>query len=68
MNLTNRTPNGDPNEAENHFKDILSKQEITNQELVLVGDLILMSLTLMKVKRFTFCECNVSIWPDSHRT
>ena len=38
MNLTYRPPNGDPNELENHFKNILSKREITNKELVLVGD------------------------------
>ena len=38
MNLTYRPPNGDPNELENHFKNILSKREITNKKLVLVGD------------------------------
>ena len=38
MNLTYRPPNADPNELENHFKNILSKREITNKELVLVGD------------------------------
>ena len=38
MNLTYRPPNGDPNELENHFKNILSKRKITNKELVLVGD------------------------------
>ena len=38
LNLTYRPLNGDPNELENHFKDILSKREITNKELVLVGD------------------------------
>ena len=34
----NGDPHGDPNELENHFKEILSKREITNKELVLVGD------------------------------
>ena len=38
FNLTYRPPNGDPNELEYHFKNILSKREITNKELVLVGD------------------------------
>ena len=38
LNLAYRPPNGDPNEIENHFKNILSKREITNKELVLVGD------------------------------
>ena len=38
LNLTHQPPNGDPNELENHFKNILSKREITNKELVLVGD------------------------------
>ena len=38
MNLAYRPPNGDPNEIENHFKNILSKREITNKEQVLVGD------------------------------
>ena len=38
MNLTYRPPNGDPNELENHCKNILSKREITNTELVLAGD------------------------------
>ena len=38
MNLTYRPPNADPNELENHFKNILSKREITNKELVLIGD------------------------------
>ena len=38
MNLTYRSPNGDPDELENHFKNILSKRKITNKELVLVGD------------------------------
>ena len=52
FNLTYRPPNGDPNELENHFKNILSKQEIINKELVFVGDLILMSLTSMKSKWF----------------
>ena len=52
LNLTYRPPNGDPNELENHFKNILSKQEIINKKLVLVGDLILMSLTLMIAKWF----------------
>ena len=33
-----RYANGDPNELENHFKNILSKRKITNKELVLVGD------------------------------
>ena len=37
-NLAFRPPNGDPNELENHFNNILSKQEITNKELVLVRD------------------------------
>ena len=37
LNLTYRPLNGDPNEPENHFKNILSKREITNKELVLVG-------------------------------
>ena len=38
MNLPYRPPNGDPNEQENHFKNILLKWEIVNKELVLVGD------------------------------
>ena len=38
MNLTYRPPNADPNELENRFKNILSKWEITNKELVLIGD------------------------------
>ena len=38
MNLPYRPPNGDPNEQENHFKNILLKWEIANKELVLVGD------------------------------
>ena len=38
LNLTYHPPNGDPNELENDFKNILSKLEITNKELVLVGD------------------------------
>ena len=38
LNLAFRPPNGDPNELENHFNNILSKREITNKELVLVGD------------------------------
>ena len=38
MNLAYRPPNGDPNEIENQFKNILSKREITNKESVLVGD------------------------------
>ena len=29
LNLTYRLPNGDPNELGNHFKNILSKQELT---------------------------------------
>ena len=33
MNVAYRPPNGEPNELQNH-----SKQEITNKELVLVGD------------------------------
>ena len=51
MNLAYRPPNGDPNDIGNHFKNILSKREITNKELVL-GTLILMSLTLWKAKWF----------------
>ena len=39
LNLTYRPPDDDPNDIENHFKNILSKREITNKELVLVGDL-----------------------------
>ena len=38
LNLTYRPPNHDPNELENDFTNILSKREITNKELVLVGD------------------------------
>ena len=38
MNLTYRPSNGDPNELENHFKNIISKRETTNKELVLAGD------------------------------
>ena len=38
LNLTYRPWNGDPDELENHFKNILSKREITKKELVLVGD------------------------------
>ena len=38
LNLTHQPPNGDPNELENHFKNILSKREIRNRKLVLVGD------------------------------
>ena len=38
MNLAYGPPNGDPNKLENHFKNILSKQEINNKELVFVGD------------------------------
>ena len=32
LNLAYRPPNSDPNELENHLKDILSKREITNKE------------------------------------
>ena len=52
LNLTYRPPNGDPNELENHFKNILSKRKITNKELVLVETLIFMSWTLMKARWF----------------
>ena len=38
LNLTYRPSNGDPNELENHFKNIISKRETTNKELVLAGD------------------------------
>ena len=40
LNLTYRPLNGDPDELENHFKNILSKREITNKDyqFVLVGD------------------------------
>ena len=38
LDFTYRPPDGDPNELENHFKNIISKREITNKELVLVGD------------------------------
>ena len=38
LDLAYRPPNGDPNEIENHFKNIFSKRKITNKELVLVGD------------------------------
>ena len=38
MNLTYQPPNGDPNELENYFKNVLSKRTITNKEIVLVGD------------------------------
>ena len=38
LNLAYRPPNGDSNELENHFQNILSKREINNKELVLVGD------------------------------
>ena len=41
LNLTYQPPNGDPDELENHFKNTLSKREITNKELVLVGDFII---------------------------
>ena len=34
LNLAYRPPNGDPNEIENHFKNILLKREITNKELL----------------------------------
>ena len=52
LDLTYQPPNGDSNERKNHFKNIFSKWEITNKELVLVGDFILISLTLMKAKWF----------------
>ena len=39
LNLTYRLPNGDRNELQNPFENVLSKQEITNKKLVLVGDL-----------------------------
>ena len=39
LNLTYRLPNGDTNELQNPFENVLSKQEITNKKLVLVGDL-----------------------------
>ena len=38
LNLAYWPPNGDPNKLQNHFKNILSKREITNKKLVLVGD------------------------------
>ena len=38
LNLTYRLPNGDTNELQNPFENVLSKQEITNKKLVLVGD------------------------------
>ena len=38
LSLTYRPLNTDPNELENHFKNILSKREITNKKLVLTGD------------------------------
>ena len=38
LNLTYQPPNGDPNELENYFKNVLSKRTITNKEIVLVGD------------------------------
>ena len=52
----------DPNELENTFINILSKREITNKELVLVGDFIINVLEQNVAK---FCEVNVSTWPDS---
>ena len=34
LNLTYRPPNGDLNDLENHFKNIISKWEVTNNELI----------------------------------
>ena len=48
LNLTYQSPNGDPNKLENYFKNILSKREITNEELVLARD--------FKVNVFDFNE------------
>ena len=48
LNLTYQSLNGDPNKLENCFKNILSKQEITNKELVLARD--------FKVNVFDFNE------------
>ena len=50
------------NELQNHFKNIISKREITNKELVLVGD-----INIIKAKWFKDCEFNVSTWPDFNR-
>ena len=52
----------DPNELENFFINILSKREITNKELVLVGDF---NINVLEQNVAKFCEFNVSRWPDS---
>ena len=52
----------DPNELENTFINILSKREITNKELVLVGDF---NINVLEQNVAKFCEFNVSTWPDS---
>ena len=68
LNLTYRPPNGDRNELENHFKNTLSKREITNKELVLVGDLNINVLDFNESKMVqSFCEFNVWTWPNSNR-
>ena len=36
LNFTYRPPNGDLNDLENHFKNIISKWEVTSNELVLM--------------------------------
>ena len=64
LNFTYRPPNGDLNELENYFKNIISKREITNKELVLVGDF---NINVLDFNDSKFCEFSVSTWPDSHR-
>ena len=47
-----RSPNGDSNESENHFENILSKRKITIKELVLIGDFNINALDFNQSKMF----------------
>ena len=69
LNLTYQPPNGDPNELENDFKDIVSKREITSTELVLVGDFNINVLDFNESKMVqSFVNLMfLATWPDSNR-
>ena len=63
-----RPPNGDPNEWENNFENIISNRKTINKGLILLGDFNIIVLGFIESKMVQiFREFNDSTWPDSCR-
>ena len=64
LGLNYRPLNGDTTLLEKRMKNVLSKNDATKKEVILIGDFNMNFLDFDKNKSSKFCEFNFSIWID----